>query len=165
MLFLWIIKSFWLHTLWFTYSQNGSLWPQWGLLYSYINFWRQSVNIIKDAQLLNFADDNTIASFSNSLEELITNHQKESKNAYTHVHIGFQEMKMLLGSFLLSNFNYCPLVWHFCSADLSQEIEKIQERALRLMILYNDSFSSYNSSTERPTMEVSRLRRLAIKVF
>ena len=120
---------------------------------------------IKDAQLLNFADDNTIASFSNSLEELITNHQKESKNAYTHVHIGFQEMKMLLGSFLLSNFNYCPLVWHFCSADLSQEIEKIQERALRLMILYNDSFSSYNSSTERPTMEVSRLRRLAIKVF
>ena len=119
---------------------------------------------IKDAQLLNFADDNTIASFSNSLEELITNHQKESKNAYTHVHIGFQEMKMLLGSFLLSNFNYCPLVWHFCSADLSQEIEKIQERALRLMILYNDSFSSYNSSTERPTMEVSRLRRLAIKV-
>ena len=118
---------------------------------------------IKDAQLLNFADDNTIVSFSNSLEDLITNHQKESKNPYTHAQIGLQEMKMLLDSFLFSNFNYCPLVWHFCSAVLSQEIEKIQECALRLS--YNDSFSSYNSSTERPTMEVSRLQRLAIKVF
>ena len=141
-------------------SQGSFLGP---LLFSI--FINDLLYFIKDAQLLNFADDNTIASFSNSLEELITNHQKESKNAYTHVHIGFQEMKMLLGSFLLSNFNYCPLVWHFCSADLSQEIEKIQERALRLMILYNDSFSSYNSSTERSTMEVSRLRRLAIKAF
>ena len=64
------------------------------------------------------------------------------------------------------NFIYCPLVWHFSSAALSQEIEKVQERDLRL--LYNDSFSSYSSlllKAERPTMEVSRLRRLAIEVF
>ena len=38
---------------------------------------------IKDAQLLNFADDNAIVTFSNSLEDLITNSQKESENAQT----------------------------------------------------------------------------------
>ena len=57
-------------------------------------------------------------------------------------------------------------MWQFCSAALSQKLEKIQERALRL--LYNANYSSYNSlllKTERPTMEVSRLRRLEIKVF
>ena len=57
-------------------------------------------------------------------------------------------------------------MWHFSSAALSQEIEEVQERDLRL--LYNDSFSSYNSlliKEERPTMEVSCLRRLAIEVF
>ena len=57
-------------------------------------------------------------------------------------------------------------MWHFSSATLSQKIEKVQERNLRL--LYNGSFSSYNSvllEVERPTMEVSRLRRLAIEVF
>ena len=43
-----------------------------------------------------------------------------------HKYIGFQEMKMLSDSFVLSNFNYCPLVWHFCSATLSQKIEKIE---------------------------------------
>ena len=31
-------------------------------------------------------------------------------------YIGFQKMKMLLDSFIFSNFNYCPLVCHFCSA-------------------------------------------------
>ena len=75
-------------------------------------------------------------------------------------------MKMLLDSFRVSNFNYCSPVWHFCSATFSQRIEKIQERALR--VLHNDSYSSYNSlllNAERPTMEVSRLRRLATEVF
>lgn len=40
------------------------------------------------------------------------NHQL---NALSHIHkyIGFREMKMLLDSFMLSNFNYCYLVWNF----------------------------------------------------
>ena len=36
---------------------------------------------IKDAQLLSFTDDNTIATFLNSVDELITDLQKESENA------------------------------------------------------------------------------------
>ena len=36
---------------------------------------------LKDAQLLNFIDDNTIATFSNSVDDLITDLQKESENA------------------------------------------------------------------------------------
>ena len=81
-------------------------------------------------------------------------------------HIGFQEMKMLLDSFIFANLNYCPLVRLFCSASLPQKKEKIQERALRL--LYNDRFPRYSSlllKAERHVMEVSRLRRLAIEVF
>ena len=36
---------------------------------------------IKDAHLLNFADDHTTATFSNSVDDLITDLQKESENA------------------------------------------------------------------------------------
>ena len=57
-------------------------------------------------------------------------------------------------------------MWHFCSAALSQKIERIQERALK--VLYNDNYSSYSSlllKAEQPNIEVSRLRRLAIEVF
>ena len=53
--------------------------------------------------------------------------------------MGFKEKEILLNSFVYSNFNYCPLVWHFCLEKSVKRIEKIQERALR--ILYND-FSS-----------------------
>ena len=73
---------------------------------------------------------------------------------------------MLHDSFVFSNFNYSPFVWRFSSVALSQKIEKIQECVLRL--LYNNSYSSYNSllfKVEQPTMEVSRLRRLTIEVF
>ena len=83
-----------------------------------------------------------------------------------HAYTEFQEMKIILDSFIFSNFNYCPFVWHLCSTALSQKIKKIQECTLRL--LYNDSYSSYNSlllKAERRTMEVSRLRRLSIEVF
>ena len=37
--------------------------------------------LIKDTQFFNFANDNTIATFSNSVDELITDLQKESENA------------------------------------------------------------------------------------
>ena len=51
--------------------------------------------------------------------------------------------EILLNGFVYSNFNYCPLVWHFCSAKSVKWIEKIQERALR--ILYKDFSSDFES--------------------
>ena len=43
---------------------------------------------IKDTQLLNFADDKTIVTFSNSVDDFITELQKESENT-----IGFARTK------------------------------------------------------------------------
>ena len=41
-----------------------------------------------------------------------------------------------------SQFNYCPLVWMFCSRKSDNLINKVQERALRLIT--NDYQSSFN---------------------
>ena len=41
--------------------------------------------------------------------------------------------KILANSFIISNFNYCPLVWYFSRAKQLQKIEKIQERILRFL--------------------------------
>ena len=38
-------------------------------------------------------------------------------------------------SSILSNFNYCPVIWHFCSEANTKKMEKIQERALKF--IYN----------------------------
>ena len=54
-------------------------------------------------------------------------------------YVSFKEKEVFINSFVYSNFNYCPLVWHFCSSKSMNKIEKIQERALR--ILHNDLVS------------------------
>ena len=61
--------------------------------------------------------------------------------------MGFKDKKILLNIFVYSNFNYCPLVGHFCSAKSVKKIEKIQERGLR--ILYNDFSSDYESTLNK----------------
>ena len=44
-------------------------------------------------------------------------------------------------SFIISQFQYCPVVWHFCRKSKIRMIEKIQERSMRF--IYNDTSSSY----------------------
>ena len=78
----------------------------------------------------------------------------------------FKAKEILVQSFVFSNFNYCPLVWHFSSEKSVKKIEKIHERALRF--LYNDSTSSYDdllSKAEKCTMRISRLRTLCIEIY
>ena len=74
--------------------------------------------------------------------------------------------KIIYNSFVASNFNYCPLVWHFCGATNSSKIEKIQERCLR--IIYKDYESSYHrllGMANTTTLVISRLRILIFEVF
>ena len=74
--------------------------------------------------------------------------------------------KMVYNSFILSNFNYCPIVWHFCGKSSNKKLEKIQERALR--ILHNDYSSTYSEllmKTGGNTLLISRLKLSAIEVF
>ena len=80
--------------------------------------------------------------------------------------LGFKEKKVLSESFILSNFNYCPLVWHFSSSKSLTKIENIQKRTLQF--LYDDYKSSYSdllSKAKKTTMTISRLRSLCIEVY
>ena len=42
-------------------------------------------------------------------------------------------------NFIQSNFSYCPVAWLFCGRKNSNKLEKLQERALRIVF---DAFSS-----------------------
>ena len=50
--------------------------------------------------------------------------------------LNLSQAKILYNSFILSQFNYCCLVWMFCSKTLQNKINQIQKRALR--IVYNE---------------------------
>ena len=47
---------------------------------------------------------------------------------------GNEERKTLINSFVLSNFNYCPLTWMLTDAKSVHKIETIQKRALRFIL-------------------------------
>ena len=67
--------------------------------------------------------------------------------------------EVLINSFIMSNFNYCPLVWMFTSAQSVNKIENLQKQALSF--LYGDFEASYEDlllKRGKPTMNVRRLR-------
>ena len=69
-------------------------------------------------------------------------------------------------TFILSNFNFCPLTWHFCSDGNTKKMEKVQERALRFV--YEDFSSSYEDLLQKtglPSLHIRRMRIMAIEVF
>ena len=71
----------------------------------------------------------------------------------------------VFNSFFMSNFNYCPLVWHLCGIGNTRKLEKLHKRALR--IITNDYDSTYYELLEMHRslpLYVYRSQRLALFV-
>ena len=76
------------------------------------------------------------------------------------------EKEAIINSFILSDFNYCPLVWHFSSRESIRKIEKILKRCLRLVLTdYESDYETLLRNSKKPTMEIRRLRTLAVEIF
>ena len=72
----------------------------------------------------------------------------------------------IYNSFIISNFNYCLLAWHFCRMSSSNKMEKVQDRALPF--INNDFTSSLQdllSSTNTVPLHVRRMKQMATEVF
>ena len=68
--------------------------------------------------------------------------------------------------FVLSNFNYCSLVWNFCEAEYTTKMECIQFRALKFV--YNDFNTSCTEllfCANLPTLQIHRKREILVEVF
>ena len=76
------------------------------------------------------------------------------------------EQKVLVSSSILSNFDYCPLVWFISSAKSLKKVENLQKRALRF--LQNEYHSSYETllhKSWKTTVNVWNLRTLCKEIF
>ena len=96
----------------------------------------QIVNSENSVKLLGIEIDNKL-----SFDKHISTLWKKASNQLNAIgriqkYMGFKEKEVLINSFVYSNFNYCPLVWYFCSSKSMSKIEKIQELTLRK--LHND---------------------------
>ena len=81
-------------------------------------------------------------------------------------YIPLDTRKILANSFIISNFNYCPLVWYFSMAKQLQKIEKIQERVLRF--LHKDYVSDHLTllkASGSVSTEIRCMRYLCIEIY
>jgi hypothetical protein len=69
-------------------------------------------------------------------------------------------------TFIPSNFNFCPLAWHFCTDKNSKKLEKVQERAPRLVYEdYNSSYEELLQKAKVPSLQIRRMRTMALETY
>ena len=76
------------------------------------------------------------------------------------------QKEILLLSFIISHFSYCPLIWMFYSKKYNKKIHAVHERSLR--IDRNDYESLYPlllEETQQTTVHKRCINSLMIKVY
>ena len=81
---------------------------------------------------------------------------------YAHIYLSMYTTK----SFILSCFNYCPLVWYFSAAKQVQKVDKNHERVVCFIHDdYHSDSSGLSLKTNSSTMEVRRMRALCVEIY
>ena len=81
-------------------------------------------------------------------------------------YMSIKQSKILMKTFILSHFGYCPLVWMMHSRTLNNRINRIHERALR--VVYKDDVSSFSDLLKKDnafTIHERNIQSLAIELF
>ena len=76
------------------------------------------------------------------------------------------KLRTLMKAFIESQFSYCPLIWMFHNRALNNKINKVHERALR--IVYKNSYSSFQELLDMDssfTIHHRNLQKLAIEMY
>ena len=73
---------------------------------------------------------------------------------------------IISNSFILSNFNYCPLAWYFCGKTNNQKLDKLQERSLRILYCdYSSHFQDLLGNTSTESILTTRIKCIVSEVF
>ena len=74
--------------------------------------------------------------------------------------LDIDQLRRIVKAFILSQFNYCPLVWMLCYRTLNNKINRIHERVLR--ITYKDMTSDYDTMLLRYIAVPIHIRNLQL---
>ena len=79
--------------------------------------------------------------------------------------MNMEQRRKIMKAFIASQFGYCPVVWMFHSRMLNNRINKIDERALR--IVYKDFSSTFEQLLQKDwsfTIHERNIQALAIVI-
>ena len=81
-----------------------------------------------------------------------------------------QKLRIITKAFIVSQFNYCPLIWMFHSRVLNNKINRLHERAPRIvyknshltfeeLLLQDKSFSIHHRNLQRLATEMFKIKK------
>ena len=72
---------------------------------------------------------------------------------------------MLYNSLVLSNFNYCPLIWIFSRKSSNNELNRIHKHALRVLLAdYGSTFEELLQKRGEHTIHTKNLQTLLLEI-
>ena len=80
--------------------------------------------------------------------------------------LDLDKAKLLYNSFLLSNFNYCPLIWIFCGKQCNKEINRVHKCALRALLGdYESTFECLLTKNNEIAIHTKSLQKLMTQIY
>ena len=129
---------------------------------------------IKDNEILNSESEKLLGvtidnklNFNNHLQKILKKaNQKVHVLARITPYMSIPKRKLLMNSFFISQFNYCPLVWMYHSRLMNNKSNQLHEKCLR--IVYSDKSSSFKKLLDKDgsvTIHKRNLQVLATEMF
>ena len=131
-----------------------------------INAGNEEIKSSSSVELLGVTIDNELK-FDEHVKTIIKKgNQKFHALARISKYLNQDQLKILMRTFIQSQFNYCPLVWMFHNRTLNSKINRLHERALR--IVYKNDELNFNELLELDnsmTVHHRNLQILAIEMY
>ena len=131
-----------------------------------IKIQNKSIVEVEKGKLLGITFDNNL-----TMDDHIKNICKQASNklyalARISQYLNEGKRKILMKSFVTSQFNYCPILWMYCHRKSNNLINRIHERSLRLA--YNDYISSFDTLLEKDnsvTIHQRNIQLLLLEIY
>ena len=120
----------------------------------------------KEVRLLGVCIDNKLKFDQHVSDICLKANRKLSALIRMSKFLSLQKRRIVFKAFIESQFQYCPLVWMFHSRTSNNKINKLHERALR--VVYNDYESSFEDLLGKDgsfKIHHQNIQRLAIEIY
>ena len=124
-----------------------------------------SIDSVETVKLLGVNIDSKLCFLPHVKELCKKSNQKIKALRRIRQFISREKAELLVNAYILSSFNYCPLIWMFCGKQGNRLIAQTHHRALRTMMNTDKDYKEVLSDCKTVDIHTRNLRLLVTEVF